>query len=82
MKLKFMDKEIEYNLEDKKINDNILLVCNGKLLKGVEFCYLNDELEALTVADLDKIAKLISISDKMDGYHDLLKADKIEALKQ
>ena len=81
MKVSFRNKEYEFEITDELVVfDNNCIAVKGVLTPDVKMTSeVNDDM---LVTMLDKHAMAISISDKIDGYHAMNKADKIIAINE
>ena len=80
MKINYRDNSYDIEIADKVVEDNTLIMLGGEFRSGVKLS--DDVLDTMTIIELDKVAKAIKLSDKIDGYHSMLKADKIQAINE
>ncbi len=82
MKVTTLGKTVEGTLTDTgmMIFDKLVIGQDGVLFDEVELA--EDVTDNLLVADLDKVAKAIKLSDKIDGYHAMNKENKIKAINE
>ena len=80
MKINYRDKSYDIEIADKVVENNTLIMLGGEFRSGVKLS--DDVLDTMTIIELDKVAKAIKISDKIDGYHSMNKTAKIQAINE